>query len=128
MKYVEVITEAGNVDTVAAMVEQLKVCDFRLGTLSEDGLQQTCLLVQDQKIQFTLDKLHRALETQLNEKIVVLPVKVSLSKLSDQERRDEHLATETREMLYKGVEKNSHLDWICITSCFIYYCSCCGAD
>lgn len=40
----------------------------------------------------------------------MLSIEVSLPKLSDDERRDEDLATASREMLYKGVEKNSHLD------------------
>ena len=110
MKYVEVVCDAGHVDTVSAIAEQYEVSDFRIGPLGEDGLQQMRLLVPDHKIQSTLDKLQSALETQPNEKIVVLPVEVSLPKLSDEERRDEDTATATREMLYSGVEKNSHLD------------------
>ncbi len=110
MKYVEVVADAGHVDTVAAIAQQLEVPDFRLGHLDEDGLQQMRLLVPDNKIQDTLDKLQRALETQPNERIVVLPIEISLPKLSDEQRRDEDLATTTRETLYKDVEKNSHLD------------------
>ncbi len=110
MKYVEVVCDTGHVDTVSAIAEQLELCDIRLGVLGEDGLQQMRLLIPDNKIQKTLDKLQQALETQPNEKIVVLPIEVSLPKLSDDERRDEDLATASREMLYNGVEKNSHLD------------------
>ena len=110
MKYVEVVADAGHVDTVSAIAEQLEVSDFRVGQLGEDGCQQMRLLVPDNKIQDTLDKLQRALKTQPNEKIVVLPIEVSLPKLSDQERKQEDTATATRETLYTGVEKNSHLD------------------
>ncbi|QMU60891.1 MAG: TIGR00341 family protein [Gammaproteobacteria bacterium] len=110
MKYVEVVADLGHVDTVSAIAEQLELYDFRLGSLSEDGLQQMRMLVPDNKIQNTLDKLQQSLETQPNERIVVLPIEISLPKLSDDERRDEDLATASREMLYKGVEKNSHLD------------------
>lgn len=110
MKYVEVVADAGHVDTVAAIAEQLELADFRIGPLGEDGLQQMRLLVPDNKIQDTLDKLQRALETQPNEKIVVLPIEVSLPKRSDQERKEEDTATASRETLYTGVEKNSHLD------------------
>ncbi len=110
MKYIEVVCDAGLVDTVAAIAEQLEICDFRLGSLGEDGMQQMRLLVPDNKIQKTLDKLQQALETQPNEKIVVMPIEVSLPKLSDDERREEDLATATREILYNGIEKNSHLD------------------
>ncbi len=110
MKYVEVVADSGHVDTVSAIAEQLELRDFRLGPLGEDGLQQMRLLVPDNKIQNTLDKLQSALETQPNEKIVVLPIEVSLPKLSNDERREEDLAIASREKLYKGVEKNSHLD------------------
>jgi len=110
MKYVEVIADSGHVDTVSAIAEQLEVSDFRIGPLGDDGCQQMRLLVADNKIQDALDKLQRALETQPNEKIVVLPIEVSLPKLSDQERKEEDTATASRETLYKGVEKNSHLD------------------
>jgi len=68
------------------------------------------LLVTDDKLQYTLDKLQKALEAQPNEKIVVLPIEVSLPKSSNKERRDEDLATATRESLYTEVEKNAHLD------------------
>ena len=51
MKYVEVICDTGHVDTVSAIAEQLELCDFRLGALDEDGLQQMQLLVPDNKIQ-----------------------------------------------------------------------------
>ncbi len=110
MKYVEVVCDTGHVDTVSAIAEQLELTDFRLGTLDDDGLQQMRILVPDNKIQKTLDKLQQALETQPNERIVVMPIEVSLPKLSDGERREEDLATASREMLYNGVEKNSHLD------------------
>ncbi len=110
MKYVEIIADTGHVDTVTAIAEQLELSDIRVGALNEDGTQQIRLLVQNNKIQKTLDKLQKALSTQPNEKIVVLPIEVSLPKLSDQERRDENLATTSRETLYSDIEKNSHLD------------------
>ena len=110
MKYVEIVADVGLVDTVSAIAEQHEVSDFRLGVLNEDGLQQMRLLVPDHKIQNVLDKLQRTLDTQPNEKIVFLPVEVSLPKPSDEERRDENLATTSRESLYRDVEKNSHLD------------------
>ncbi len=110
MKYVEVVADTGHVDTVAAIAEQLELSDFRVGDLKDDGTQQMRLLVQNHKIQKTLDKLQKVLETQSNERIVVLPVEVSYPKLSDEERRNENLAIASRETLYSDVEKNSHLD------------------
>ena len=110
MKYVEVVANAGFVDTVSAIAEQAEAKDFRTGMIGEDGLQQMRLLVTDDKLQYTLDQLQRALEAQPNEKIVVLPIQVSLPKAQNKQRRDEDLATATRESLYAEVEKNAHLD------------------
>ncbi len=111
MKYVEVVADAGHIDTVSAIAEQLEARDFRLGMVGEDGMQRMRLLVADDKIQKTLDKLQKILNIQDSARIVVLPVEISLPKLSDGERKEEDLATATRETLYETVEKNSHLDW-----------------
>ena len=40
---------------------KLEVSDFRIGMLNEDGTQQMRLLVQNHKIQKTLDKLQKIL-------------------------------------------------------------------
>ena len=110
MKYVEVVADAGSVDTVLAISEKYEVRDFRLGVVGDDGMQQVRLLVSDDKIQPVLDSLQGVLGAQQSARILVLPVEIALPKQSKEERREEASAIAIRESLYKNVEKNSHLD------------------
>ncbi len=110
MKYVELISNTGNVDTVAAIAEQHEVIDLRASAPGEDGLQAIRLLVADDKLQSVLDALQSILGSQPNARIVVLPVEITLPKASDEQQEDEDSAVAVREALYRGVEKNARLD------------------
>ncbi|NNK98234.1 MAG: TIGR00341 family protein, partial [Xanthomonadales bacterium] len=110
MKYVELISNTGNVDTVAAIAEQHEVIDLRASAPGEDGLQAIRLLVADDKLQSVLDALQSILGSQPNARIVVLPVEITLPKASEEQQEDEDSAVAVRETLYRGVEKNARLD------------------
>lgn len=110
MKYVEVIADAGDADTVSAIAEKHDVSDFHLGNKGENGMQPMRLLVPDSKIQSVLDSLQDILDIQSSAQIVVLPVEIALPKPSEEERVEEDKATEAREALYENVEKNTRLD------------------
>ena len=110
MKYVEVVADAGSVDTILAISEKHEARDLRFGMVGEDGLQQMRLLVSDDKVQPVLDSLQGVLGAQPSARILVLPVEIALPKQSKEERKEEASAVAIRESLYKNVEKNSHLD------------------
>ena len=110
MKYVELISNTGNVDTVTAIAEQHEVIDQRASAPGEDGLQAIRLLVADDKLQSVLDALQSILGAQPNARIVVLPVEITLPKASEEQQEDEDSAVAVREALYRGVEKNARLD------------------
>lgn len=110
MKYVEIIANADSADTVLAVAQQEEAQDFRLGLVDEDGMQKMRMLVSDDKLQEVLDALQDLLDTQATAHIVVLPVEMSLPKPDEEERKQEHAATEAREALYEGVEKGVQLD------------------
>ena len=110
MKYVEVIADAGDADTVSAIAEKHDVSDFHLGNKGENGMQPMRLLVPDSKIQSVLDSLQDVFDIQSSAQIVVLPVEIALPKPSEEEREEEDKATEAREALYENVEKNTRLD------------------
>lgn len=110
MKYVEVITDADNADTVSAIADKHEVPDFHLGNIGENGLQPMRLLVPDSKIQPVLDSLQDVFDVQSSAQIVVLPVEIALPKPSEEEREEEEKTTEAREALYENVEKNTRLD------------------
>jgi uncharacterized hydrophobic protein (TIGR00341 family) len=110
MKYIEVITEVGNADTVSAIAEKHDATDFRLGLGGEDGKQSMRILIADDKLQSILDSLQKIVGSGSDSRIVVLPVDLELPKPSDEERKKEDAAAATREELYNEVEKNSLLD------------------
>jgi len=110
MKYVEVVADAGSVDTILAISEKCEARDLRLGIVGDDGMQQMRLLVSDDKIQPVLDSLQGVLGAKPSARISVLPVEISLPQQSKEERKEEDSANALRESLYENVEKNSHLD------------------
>jgi uncharacterized hydrophobic protein (TIGR00341 family) len=110
MKYVELVARAGCADEVSAIAEKLEISDFRLGIAAEDGTQPMRLLVTNDKLQSVLDALQSVLDSQPAARILVLPVEIALPKPSEEERKEEDAATEAREALYEGVEKNARLD------------------
>jgi hypothetical protein len=63
------------------------------------------ILVSDDELPLVLNALLSLLSAQPTAHIVVLPVEMSLPKQDDEERKQEHAATEAREALYEGVEK-----------------------
>ena len=110
MKYIEVIADASDVNTVSAIAEHVEASDFRVGLVDKDGMQMMRLLVPDNKIQLALDKLQKLFNTKQKARILVLPIEVSLPASSEAERKEEDAAIEAREFLYEEVEKNARLD------------------
>lgn len=114
MKYIEVVADQGNADTIAAIADQMEAPDFRLGMVDEGGLQWMRLLVSDAMLQATLDALQNVLGTQAAARIIVLPVEISLPRPAEGETRKTKSATAAREALYHSVEKDAqlHLNFI----------------
>lgn len=110
MKYIEVIAEKGSADTISAIAQQVTASDMRFGSVDKDGLQSIRLLVSDDKVQDTLDKLQHILGAQPYAKIIVLPVEVALPRPEVEKDKEEKKASATREALYNEIEKNAHLN------------------
>jgi uncharacterized hydrophobic protein (TIGR00341 family) len=110
MKYMEIIADACSSDTVLRIAEKAKAQDFRLGVVSQDGMRQMRMLVNDDKLQLVLDTLQNVLGAQPTARIVVLRVETSLPKSEEEKRKKEDSAIETRESLYEEVEKSTRLD------------------
>ena len=110
MKYVEIIADAGSLDTVSAIAEKVSAVDFRLGIAEEDGMQQMRMLVSDDNLKKALDTLQTVLGAQPTARIVVLNVETMLPKPAKEESKKEDAATAVRELLYKEVEKGARLD------------------
>lgn len=110
MKYVEIIADTGSAKTMSAIAEKVKAQDLRFGTPGIDGMQQVRILVNDDKLQLTLDTLQNVLGAQPTARIVVMAVETTLPKTREERQKEKKSATAAREALYEGVEKNARLD------------------
>jgi hypothetical protein len=61
MKYVEIVSESGSIDTIRAIADKESVFDMRVGPVCEDGMRQIRLLVKDDGLQWVLDALQNIL-------------------------------------------------------------------
>ncbi|MBX3616707.1 TIGR00341 family protein [Nitrosomonas sp.] len=110
MKYIEIVVEASSINKVLEIAKEHEASDLRLGVMGDDGMQLIRLLVTDDKIQSVLDSLQSALRTQPSTWIIVLPIEISLPMPSKSDSKEEDSAIETREAIYKEVEKNAALN------------------
>lgn len=111
MRIIEVITEAGNQDTIRSLAEQHGAEDIWCGTAMADGRQAFRLLVSDDIRQKVLDSLQQLLGNSETSRIVIQPVDVVLPKrdASKAEGRPDRQST-TREELFHRVEQGARLD------------------
>jgi uncharacterized hydrophobic protein (TIGR00341 family) len=113
MKIIEVIAEAGHLDTVIGIAEQYEVADYWTGGQQDEARRSVRLLVDDDKRQAVLDALQTALGGSEKAHILVQPVEAALPKTVSEEDKDQEKRSRvqiTREELYDRVEKNARLD------------------
>jgi len=110
MKYVEIVANAGSVDTIMAIAEKAKAHDFRVGVPSGNKMLQMRMLVDDNALQLALDTLQHILGAQPSARIVVMPVETFLPKPEAEDKRRKDSAAVARESLYDDVEKGARLD------------------
>ena len=110
MKYIEVIADKGSADTITAIAEKANASDLRFGSVDDNGMQSLRLLVSDDKVQGTLDKLQHILGAQPYAKIIVLPVEVVLPRPEGEAEKEEKKASATREALYNEIERSAQLN------------------
>jgi uncharacterized hydrophobic protein (TIGR00341 family) len=110
MKLVEVIADAALLDTIAAAAQPPAVTDFHAAPVGTDKRRAMRLLVRDEHLQAVLDKLQIATGSQVNARILVLPVEAALPPQPETESQKKESAPTAREVLYSAVEKDVRLD------------------
>jgi len=110
MKYVEIVADAGSLATLRAIADKAKATDMRIVATCEDGMQQTRMLVSNDRLQLLLDTLQNVLGAQVAARITVLPVETALPKPDEEKRREEGGATAAREALYDEAAGRARLD------------------
>lgn len=111
MKIIEVIADAGHLDTIRGLAEQHDVTEVWWGAQDELGRCPVRLLVDSNARQAVLDALQALLSGSEKSHILVLPVEAVLPREDDDagERAARGPGT-TREELYEGIAKGARLD------------------
>ena len=112
MRIVEVITDAGHMDSLAGIAEHFKPADFWYGVTNEDGRRSFRFLVDDESRQQVVDALQSLLGPAEKSHIIILPIDTVLPHPSeeDEEGRKQQAVTATREELYSQIKKGAQLD------------------
>ena len=114
MKIIEVIADSSHSDTIRAIAEHHEITDIWSGTENDDGRIALRMLVATEQRQDVLDSLQILLGTSEHARIMVLPVEVSIPKISenagDDAEKKKKSTTITREELFSEVEKGAQLD------------------
>ncbi|MCO6413450.1 MAG: TIGR00341 family protein [Thiogranum sp.] len=112
MKVIEVIADAGFLDTLVAIAEQHNAIDTWFGGTGEDGRKIVRILVRPEERQAIMDSLQSSLVAQKNARINVLNVEVTLPRVEEAAEEDEtekkrKATSATREELYNEIEKGA---------------------
>jgi uncharacterized hydrophobic protein (TIGR00341 family) len=111
MRFVEVIADAGHIDTLRGIADQHQVTDYWWGAESEDGRRAFRMLVGDDIRQAVMDALQNVFGASEGARILVLPVDTVLPRPEEDEEEGRRRRTAaTREELYSQIEKGARLD------------------
>ena len=110
MKYIEIVAGPGSADTLKAIAEKTRALDFRIGVENEDGMQSMRMLVDDARVQKTLDAIQGIVGAQPNARIVILPVEAILPAADGPEEKPSKSPPTARELLYENLARGARLD------------------
>jgi len=114
VKVIEIVADAGHLDTLVGIAEQHGALDVWYSQAVEDRRRSVRMLVGDDRRQTVLDAVQKLLASSENARILILPVEAVLPRVSgadgEEEERKSTGAAATREELYNQIEKGAHLD------------------
>ncbi|HEB58043.1 MAG TPA: TIGR00341 family protein [Gammaproteobacteria bacterium] len=109
MRIIEVIADEGHIDTLRGIAEHHEILDFWV-VHSEPGERSSVrLLVRPAKQQTIVDVIQKALASDEDSRIVILPVEATLPR-PDEEGEKRSAVMRTREELYQNIEGGCRLD------------------
>jgi len=111
MKIIEVIADAGHLDTLQALSGEPGVVNVWWSAVDDQGRRAFRLLVQPGARQAVMDTLQRLFSGTEGTRILVLPVEATLPRSDEQEESEpRHAAGPTREELYESIAKGARID------------------
>ncbi len=113
MKIIEIIADAGHLDTLKGIAEQHEIDDWWQVDAGEGGRAVLRMLVSDARRQTVIDALQNLLGSSEGARIVIQPVEAVLPRSNDTVDVDGSKAatiSQTREELYNEIERGAQLD------------------
>ena len=108
MKIVEVVTDAGHVDTILSIAEQFEVTDCWHYQLDQEGRYAIRMLVPNESMQSVLDTTQKTISSTENSRVIVMPVEATMPRQNDEKK--EKPSSASREQLYHSIEHNAKID------------------
>ena len=97
MKIVEVITDAGHVDTILSIAEQFEVTDCWHYQLDQEQRHTIRMLVPDESMQSVLDTTQKTISSSENSRVIVMPVEATIPRQNSDKK--EKPSSASREQL-----------------------------
>ncbi|MGC9351086.1 MAG: TIGR00341 family protein [Sulfurovum sp.] len=92
------------------IAENVDAKDLRFFSPDQDSMQQSRMLIADDKLQKVMDSFSHIIGAQAEAKIVVLEIDGYLPKSLEENKKEKSKTTEAREIIYTDVAKNSQIN------------------
>ena len=110
MRVIEVVADAGHLDTIQALAEEQGVMDIWWGPASDDGRRAVRMLVRPEHRQTVLDLLQGMLSGSSGAHILVEPLEAVLPRSETSEEASRRTAGLSREELYEDIARGARVD------------------
>jgi uncharacterized hydrophobic protein (TIGR00341 family) len=110
MRVIEVVADAGHLDTIQALAEEQGVMDVWWGPESDDGRRAVRMLVSPEHRQTVLDRLQGLLSGSTGAHILVEPLEAVLPRPETSAEESRRTTGLSREELYEDIAKGTRVD------------------
>lgn len=113
MRLIDIVTDAGHLDTLIGIAEQHEIMDSWQGSTGTDGRMVFHMLVSDARRQSVMDALQNVLGVSDRTRIIVQPVDAVLPRPKepvDKGKKVTETGSQTREELYDKIARGAQLD------------------
>ncbi|VAX01870.1 Uncharacterized protein, MJ0678-like [hydrothermal vent metagenome] len=111
MRLIEVVVDAGHIDTIKGIAEQHDIIDCWSIKGFEEGRCIVRMLVEPDKQQTVLDAVQNVIATSENARVLILPVEATLPRPEQIAKTEQANKVErTREELYQNIQNGAQLN------------------
>ncbi len=109
MKSIEIITDAGHVDTIISIAQQYEVMDYWHYKTADDERHAIKMIVSNEGIQSILDAIHKTISSSDISRVVVMDIEAMIPR-EEAVPGSSRKSSASREELYQAIERDSQLN------------------